>query len=93
MDEDYDFVRVPSKGMDVLMETVSIDGSYSITLKKEVENAMDNIEYFSSVWVVLAKDGEKQAPIKAFVRKKHAQAYRESLNHSQDYIIVSVPIF
>lgn len=93
IEEDYDFVKVPSKDMDLLMETVSLDGSYSFDLKRGIRRAMENIKYFSSIWVVLTKNDEKQSHIKAFVWENDAQAYYGSLDYSQDYIIVRIPIF
>lgn len=56
---DYTVTRVPSKDWDNVMETLTLDGSYSDEIKKEVWAAIENMEGFSNPWVVVKIVKEK----------------------------------
>jgi hypothetical protein len=45
---DYSVTRVPSNNWNNIMETVSLDGSYSDEIKDEVWTAIENMEDFSN---------------------------------------------
>ena len=60
----YTVTRVPSNDWDNLMETVSLDSSYSEEIKGEVWSALENMEDFSEPWVVVKiKNGNAIAKI------------------------------
>jgi hypothetical protein len=69
----YTVTRVPANDWDNLMETVSLDGSYSEEIKDEIESALENMEDFSEPWVVVTlKEGKAAAkifPNEQFARK------------------------
>lgn len=69
--------RVPSNDWNNIMETVSLDGSYSEEIKNEVWTAIENMEDFSNPWVVVEiRDGKASARI--FGDKDTAQRYMEN---------------
>lgn len=73
----YTVTRVPSNDWDNLMETVSLDGSYSEEIKGEVWSAIENIQDFSKPWVVVhIKDGK--APARIFPNEKSARKQAEN---------------
>jgi hypothetical protein len=69
---DYTFVRVPDNDWNNVMETVSLDGSYSDEIKEEVWTAIENMEDFSYPWVVV-KIANGKATAKIFNNKDTAQ--------------------
>jgi hypothetical protein len=74
---DYSVTRVPSNDWNNIMETVSLDGSYSEEIKNEVRTAIENMEDFSSPWVVMKiRDGKASARI--FGEKDTAHRYIEN---------------
>ena len=74
---DYTVTRVPFHDWNNLMETVSLDGSYSDEIKEEVWTAIENMEDFSYPWVVLKiVDGNVIATI--FGNKDAAIKYIEN---------------
>jgi hypothetical protein len=78
---DYSVTRVPSNDWNNIMETVSLDGSYSHQIKDEVWAAIENMEDFSNPWVVVKiKDGRGSAKI--FGDKDVAQRYMEKSKKS-----------
>lgn len=50
---EYSVTRVPWNDWNNIMETVSLDGSYSEEIKNEVWTAIENMEDFSKPWVVV----------------------------------------
>ncbi len=71
----YNFIRVPDKDMDLLMQTVLWDGTYDVQLAKDIENAMGNIEYISEPWIVFSLDPEHLTQAHIFVNEESAKAY------------------
>lgn len=74
---DYSVTRVPSNDWNNIMETVSLDGSYSDEIKDEVWTAIENMEDFSNPWVVV-KIREGQASARIFGSKEVALKYMEN---------------
>jgi hypothetical protein len=74
---DYSVTRVPSNDWDNIMETVTLDGSYSEEIKNEVWTAVENMEGFSDPWVVV-KIMNGKARAKIFGDKDLAQGYMEN---------------
>lgn len=68
----YTVTRVPSNDWDNLMETVSLDGSYSEEIKGEVWSALENTEDFSEPWVVIKIKGD-QATAKIYPNEQSAR--------------------
>jgi len=88
---DYTVTRVPSDDWNNIMETVSLDGSYSDEIKDEVWTAMENMEEFSNPWVVVKiRNGKASARI--FGDKDMAQKYLEkskkSLKGNEQYFCI-----
>mgnify|MGYP003407043154 CR=1 FL=1 len=81
---DYCVTRVPSHDWDNLMETVTLDGTYSEEIKSDVWSALENMEDFSEPWIVIKiKNGEAEAktfPNETSARKKVEGSKRKSLN-------------
>jgi hypothetical protein len=75
---DYSVTRVPSNDWDNLMETVTLDGSYSEEIKNEVWTAIENMEDFSNPWVIV-KIRDETASAKIFNNKDVAIKYLEHL--------------
>ena len=70
----YTVTRVPDNDWNNIMETVTLDGSYSEEIKDEVWTAVENMEDFSNPWVVVTlKDGRTTAKI--FPNEKSARKY------------------
>lgn len=71
---DYTVVRVPDNDWNNIMETVTLDGSYSEEIKNEVWTAIENMESFSYPWVVvkIINDGMSA---KIFSSKDAAEIY------------------
>lgn len=64
---DYSVTRVPTDDWNNIMETVTLDGSYSEEIKDEVWTAVENMEDFSNPWVFIKiKDGKASAKILAW---------------------------
>lgn len=60
----YSVTRVPDDDWNNLMETVTLDGSYSEEIKREVWTALEHMKDYSSPWVVVTmKDGKETAKI------------------------------
>ena len=75
---DYSVTRVPTDDWNNIMETVTLDGSYSEEIKKEVWTAVENMEDFSNPWVVVKiKDGKVSAKI--FGMEEYARKYVEKM--------------
>ncbi len=75
---DYSVTRVPSHDWNNIMETVTLDGSYSEEIKNEVWTAVEHMEDFSTPWVVVnIRDGKASARV--FGDKNVAQRYVENL--------------
>lgn len=71
---EYTVTRVPDNDWNNIMETVTLDGSYSEEIKDEVWTALENMEDFSNPWVVVTlKDG--RATAKIFPNEKSARKY------------------
>lgn len=71
---EYSVTRVPWNDWNNIMETVSLDGSYSEEIKNEVWTAIENMEDFSDPWVVVAiHDGPMIAKI--FNKEETARKY------------------
>jgi len=75
--KDYSVTRVPSHDWDNIMETVTLDGSYSEEIKNEVWAAIENMEDFSTPWIVVKIVNEK-ASARIFGDKGVAQRYMEA---------------
>ena len=79
---DYSVTRVPTKDWDNIMETVTLDGSYSQEIKDEIWTAIGNIEDFSYPWVVvIIKEGMSTARIysnEETARKQFERLKRQS---------------
>ena len=69
---EYTVTRVPVNDWDNLMETVTLDGSYSEEIKTEVKSALENMEDFSEPWVVV-KIQNGRATAKIFSDEKSAR--------------------
>ena len=50
---DYSVTRVPTNDWDNLMETVTLDGSYSEEIKNEVWTALEHMQDYSNPWIVV----------------------------------------
>ena len=75
---DYSVTRVPTDDWNNIMETVTLDGSYSEEIKDEVWTAVENMEDFSNPWVVIKiKDGKASAKI--FGMEEYARNYVEKI--------------
>jgi hypothetical protein len=74
---DYSVTRIPSHDWNNIMETVTLDGSYSEEIKNDVWAAVENIEDFSNPWVVV-KIGNGKASARIFGDKDVAQIYMEN---------------
>lgn len=72
--DDYTVVRVPDHDWNNIMETVTLDGSYSDEIKDEVWTAIENMESFSYPWVVV-KIINKKVSATIFSNKDSAEAY------------------
>ena len=75
---EYSVTRVPWNDWDNIMETVSLDGSYSEEIENEVWTAIENMEDFSNPWVVVAIH---EGPIiaKIFNKEEAARKYVKSI--------------
>ena len=74
MKTSYTVARVPDNDWNNLLETVTLDGSYSEQIKDEVWKAVENIQFYSNPWVVV-KIGEGKSSAKIFSNKEAAQKY------------------
>lgn len=70
----YTVVRIPDNDWENLMETVTLDGSYSEEIKNEVWTAVENVQFYSSPWVVI-RISEGKSNAKIFSNKDFAQEY------------------
>ncbi|MEK6753857.1 MAG: hypothetical protein AABZ00_16490 [Chloroflexota bacterium] len=70
----YTVVRIPDNDWGNLMETVTLDGSYSDEIKNEVWTAVENVQFYSNPWVVVRISGGKSIA-KIFSKKDFAQEY------------------
>ena len=70
----YTVARVPDNDWDNLLETVTLDGSYSEQIKNEVWTAVENIQFYSNPWVVV-KIGDRKSSAKIFSDQGIAQKY------------------
>lgn len=76
---EYTVTRVPVNDWDNLMETVTLDGSYSEEIKDEIESALENMEDFSEPWVVIViKNGKVKAKI--FSTQQEARKHAKFVN-------------
>ncbi len=71
---DYTVVRVPDSDWNNIMETVTLDGSYSDEIKDEVWTAIENMESFSYPWMIVKIINEKISA-KIFSNKDSAEKY------------------
>ena len=69
----YTVVRIPNNDWDNLMETVTLDGSYSDEIKDEVWTAVENVQFYSNPWVVVRVGSKPNAKI--FSNRDSAQKY------------------
>ena len=74
MKTSYTVARVPDNDWDNLLETVTLDGSYSEQIKNEVWTAVENIQFYSNPWVVV-KIGYGKSSAKIFSVQGTAQKY------------------
>lgn len=73
----YDLVSVPSDGWDSIMETVTLDKSYSQEIRDEIWGAIEKIEFLSFPWIALViKDG-KPKKVLLFNKEERALIYAE----------------
>ena|SRR5215204_1425914 len=88
---DYTVARVPSNDWDNIMETVTLDGSFSEEIKDEVWTAIENTEYFSNPWVVVTLANGK-ANARIFNNKdsaqKHINRAKKKLNTNQQFFCI-----
>jgi len=75
---DYSVTRVPTDDWNNIMETVTLDGSYSEEIKDEVWTAVENMEDFSNPWVVIKIKAGK-ASAKIFGMEEYARKYAEKI--------------
>lgn len=75
----YSVTRVPSDDWDNIMETVTLDGSYSEEIKDEVWTAIENMEDFSLPWVVVKVENGK-ASVRIFSNEEAARKYTKKLS-------------
>lgn len=75
---DYSVTRIPTDDWDNIMETVTLDGSYSEEIKNEVWTAVENMEDFSNPWVVIKVENGK-ASAKIYGREESARKYVEKM--------------
>jgi len=74
MKSKYSVARAPSNDWDNIMETVTLDGSYSEQIKNEIWTAVENIQFYSYPWVVV-KISKGKSSAKIFSNKETAQKY------------------
>jgi hypothetical protein len=73
---EYSVTRIPDDDWNNLMETITLDGSYSEEIKNEVWTALEHTKDFSEPWVVVTiKSGKETAKI--FNKDKPARKYAE----------------
>jgi len=76
---EYCVTRAPEDDWNNLMETVTLDGTYSEEIKNEVWTALEHMEDYSNPWVVLTiKDDKGTAMV--FSNEKLARKYIEKAN-------------
>lgn len=87
----YSVTRVPSDDWNNIMETVTLDGSYSEQIKNEIWTALENMEDFSNPWVAIKIQNGK-ATAKIFGDKDLAHKYIENLkkksNKNEQYFCI-----
>lgn len=74
MKTSYTVARLPDNDWDNLLETVTLDGSYSDEIKDEVWAAVENVQFYSNPWVVV-KIGDGKSSAKIFRDQETAQKY------------------
>ncbi len=61
---DYSVTRCPSNDWNNIMETVTLDGTYSEQIRNEVWTALEHMQDYSNPWIVIEiKDGKINAAI------------------------------
>jgi hypothetical protein len=88
---DYSVTRVPSNDWNNIMETVSLDGSYSEEIKNEVWTAIENMEDFSNPWVVVKiLNGKTSAKIfgDKDAAQKHIEKSKKRSQGKEQYFLV-----
>jgi hypothetical protein len=74
MKTSFTVARVPDNDWNNLLETVTLDGSYSEQIKDEVWTAVENIRFYSNPWIVV-KISKRKSSAKIFSNKEAAQRY------------------
>ena len=80
----YNFIKVPDKDMDLLMQTVLWDGTYDVQLAKDIESAMGNIEYISKPWIVFSLESGHSAQARIFINEESAKTYIAKNNQNRN---------
>ena len=75
---EYSVTRVPDDDWNNLMETVTLDGTYSEEIKHEVWTALEHMKDYSEPWVVLTMKAEKETA-KICSNEKSARKYVERI--------------
>jgi len=73
---EYSVTRVPDDDWNNLMETVTLDGSYSKEIKNEVWTALEHMKDYSEPWVVVTINNGKETA-KIFNKEELARKYVE----------------
>jgi|SRR5215216_3568666 len=76
----YSMARVPDDDWENLMDTVTLDGSYSEEISNQVWSALENMEYFSNPWVII-KIKNDRVTAKIFSNQESAQKYAETVKN------------
>jgi predicted DNA-binding protein len=72
--KNFTVTRVPDKDWYNILETLSLDKSFSFQIREEVWTAIENMEDYTWAWVVVII-GHKRSSVKIFNRKETARAY------------------
>jgi len=73
----YDLVSITSNGWDSIMETVTLDKSYSQEIRDEIWGAIETVEFLPFPWITLEiKDGKPKKAL-LFQDEKAALKYAE----------------
>lgn len=89
----YDIIRIPSDDWETIMETVTLDGSYSEEIKKDIWKAIENVEFITDAWVVVTIDESKNTRAFIFSSEKTATAYKHKLTQDGRKVITANAIY
>lgn len=78
LNKGYSVTRVPDNDWNNLMETVTLDGSYSEQIKNEVWSALERMEDFSNPWVVIIVKSDRMVA-EIFHDEKQARKHVEKV--------------